>query len=580
MTEVSSLHNNASGRTTPLAESLSGLHLEQEWKKCDNRNPDDLTSSFDAEAERQNTVTVDCSQELQSLESVLVEAIKKKHSPGEEIILEIVNCPSDRKDEVEAILQREEVRRPSDISFDGNGYHYTIIMVQSDGHRHLVEAIVNVLIRIFGHSPDYRIVMEDPGKLMEYSAISDIGISSSFRKNYYTNGLPGTYSGSRCPSTIVEVAWSQSMNNVQAKVERWHHDTKFQCEMSLIFCLNFQSMTLKVRLLDFTFRSLVQVAHEASASFDTENRIKFFKCLRYKAEEQRNLTLDFQTCLITMENCSSFEDFRMAYRKLDEEWAWEIYEVYSSDVESYLNDATDYLLEITGTMYEMPGMLSPDARRDWESSQNEEANMDDFEKCLQLMSGKVSQSFDLNMSDFLSDTWLEVGLVTRALRGHDIGAEGYAMLNKDFLRSLYCRALKDYVATLWRLPISYTDLTSEGLKWHMNLRGLEARPGEGDQDMVDRLRVYDRHSESVEGNADTILVSCLDGGELRAPRPIGKIGNLLYMIVRSCEQVKKDKLRLMAGVIEDNGDDKNLFEEVVRATGRKTWNGIDLDYRP
>ncbi|KAA8909418.1 hypothetical protein TRICI_004519 [Trichomonascus ciferrii] len=116
-------------------------------------------------------------------------------------------------------------------------------------------------------------------------------------------------------------------------------------------------------------------------------------------------------------------------------------------------------------MYEISGKLSPDAQRDWEASQNEEANVDDFEKCVQLMSAKVSQLFNIKMSDFLLEIWREVGLVTRAFRGHDMGhTEGYTMLNMDFLRDLYCAALQAYVKTLWRLPISYTDLTSEGLK--------------------------------------------------------------------------------------------------------------------
>ncbi|KAA8910719.1 hypothetical protein TRICI_004066 [Trichomonascus ciferrii] len=378
---------------------------------------------------------------------------------------------------------------------------------------------------------------------MESIARSDIGVSPSFKRNYYKLS-PREYTASNCPPTIIEVAWTQSMNNVQAKVERWHHYTKLQCEVSVIFCLNFGSMDLVVQVLDFTFRSLVQVAHEASCSFDTVNRVKFFRCLRSKAEEQKNLTRDFQMCLINMKNSSSFEEFSMAHFDLGYIRAQQIYSAYSSDVESYLNDANDYLLEIEGSMNEMSGNLSPDAQSDWKLSQNEKANMDDFEKCVQLM-------------------------------------KGYTMLDKRYLRDIYCEVLEDYVDTLWRLPISYTDLTSEGLKWHMNLRGLEALPEEGDQDIYDRLRAYDRLSESVEDYADIILVSCADGDVLRVPRLFGKIGNLHYMMVRSCEQVKIDKLRLISGVFEDNGVKKeDLFERVVRAAGTKSWEGIDVYYRP
>lgn len=39
-------------------------------------------------------------------------------------------------------------------------------------------------------------------------------------------------------------------------------------------------------------------------------------------------------------------------------------------------------------MYEMPGRLSPDVQKDWELSKNEEANMNDFENCIQVMSEK------------------------------------------------------------------------------------------------------------------------------------------------------------------------------------------------
>ncbi|KAA8908168.1 hypothetical protein TRICI_004822 [Trichomonascus ciferrii] len=281
----------------------------------------------------------------------------------------------------------------------------------------------------------------------------------------------------------------------------------------------------------------------------------FLSVLGPRPRSRKNLTRDFQMCLFIMKNSTSFEDFMRAHTNVGRIRAGNLYNAYSSDVESYLNDANDYLLEIEGSMNEMSGNLSPDAQNDWELSQNEEANMEDFEKCIKLMNIKVVQSFNLKMSDFMSVDWREIGLVTRALGGHDMDTEGYIMLNMDCLGDIYCVALQAYVKTFWRIPIYYNDLTSEGLKWHMNLRGLEAQSDEGDQGVVDRLKAFDRDSRSAR------CLHCL--------------------MVPSCEHVKSDKLRLMAEVIEDNDENKkDLFERVARATGRKTWDGIDLDYRP
>ncbi|KAA8907623.1 hypothetical protein TRICI_004914 [Trichomonascus ciferrii] len=204
-------------------------------------------------------------------------------------------------------------------------------------------------------------------------------------------------------------------------------------------------------------------------------------------------------------------------------------------------------------MYEMPGRLSPDVQKDWELSKNEEANMNDFENCIQVMSEKsisIVQHQDVGFS---------FGQTARSGIGHE---------------SI------ERVESLWMLPISHTDLTSEGLKWHINLRGLEVLPDDGDQDVVDRIRGYNRLSESVQDCVDTIFVRSPDGSELHVPRPFGKIGKLHYIMVRSCEQVKIGKLRTMVEVIEENSFKKEyLFESVVRGTGGKTWDGIYVDYR-
>lgn len=100
---------------------------------------------------------------------------------------------------------------------------------------------------------------------------------------------------------------------------------------------------------------------------------------------------------------------------------------------------------------------------DWDLSQDREVDFEGFEKCVQLMSGNVTQLFEINICDFLTDECREAGLPPRALRGHGVGTQGYVMLDKDSLRSVYCEALPHYINSLWRLPIFYEDLTSNPL---------------------------------------------------------------------------------------------------------------------
>lgn len=119
---------------------------------------------------------------------------------------------------------------------------------------------------MFDFNADYCVTMEDGG---------GISVSSIFKRRY-CNVTPGRYGGSCCAPTVFEVTWSQSMRDVSSKVERLHHDSKFQCELSVIFCPNFSSLGMTVQVLDFTVGSLVQVACEESSPFDQENRTKFF----------------------------------------------------------------------------------------------------------------------------------------------------------------------------------------------------------------------------------------------------------------------------------------------------------------
>ncbi|KAA8904194.1 hypothetical protein TRICI_005569 [Trichomonascus ciferrii] len=506
---LASLENNEdlSERSATLAQGCSELSLADKLSG-DNRNPDVDHSGFDAgfgdEAEtEQNIVTVDY-EKVTDIRSAIEDAVKIKYADDEDTILAIVNYPISEKENLDAALENQNVRRPSYVSVKDQKLNYFIVMSQTPGHIGLVKNIRSMLDEKLGNGRDYILEPEERSTLYDCSVISDVGVSSIFKKWYY-NDTTESYK-SECSPTVIEVAWTQSMADVRRTVELLHQQSKFQCEQTVVLCLNSGSLTLKVQVLDFTVQSLIWVAREKSHLFGFEDCLAFYKCLRYKISEQIDLTECFIALMVSMKG-RSFDEF-WAESLIKPKWiAGTLYRNYFPGVDAHILNAERYLEELYDCERTLPTSLSSEKQRCWELSLIEgEAELDDFEQCFLLMSTFVIQDFDVRMSDFLSEKRIEFSLRTRALRGHDtvptMGTQPMLRFDKDDLNDL-C-------------------LTRAGLKWHLTLRGITDLAGDN-QTLINRLEEYDRNMVDMVGDKDRVFVPLTEGRVLSIPRPLGKI---------------------------------------------------------
>ncbi|KAA8916335.1 hypothetical protein TRICI_001523 [Trichomonascus ciferrii] len=560
------------GRPLSLADKLSE----------DNRNPDVDRSGFDAgidgEAEtEQNTVTVDY-EKVTDIRSAIVDAVKTKYADDEDIILAIVNYPVSEKENLDAVLENQNVRLPSYVSVKDQKLNYLIAMSQCPGHIGLVDTTISILNRKLGFGYDYIVRHAERSSLYDYTVVSDIGVSPLFKKAYY-NTMKKAYK-SDCSPTIIEIAWTQSMADVKRKVELLHQQSKFQCEQTVVLCLNLDSLTLNAQVLDFTVQSLIWVATEKSHLFCSVDCLALYKCLRYKINEKIDLTESFIAFLVSMKG-RSFDEFLAESRFQLKGDAETLYVIYFPGIDARLLNAERYLEELYGCQISLPNSPSSEQQYCWELSGIEgEAKLDDFQRCFQLLSTFVIQDFDVRMSDFLSDKRVEFSLRTRALRGHDtvptIGTQPMSRFDKDDLNDLYLLCLRHHLESLWRLPVlgfGYRCLTRAGLEWHLTLRGIADVAGD-DQTLINRLEEYDRNRV---GDEDLVFIPLTGGRVLCLPRPLGKIGRNYYMIVPSEEHVTKQLLFQIVGTCDPNISHKNLFRKAVEISGKKTWNNVDTN---
>lgn len=312
--------------------------------------------------------------------------------------------------------------------------------------------------------------------------------------------------------------------------------------------------TLRVEFLVYklTVDILFQIGQSFHFTEDTAERASLMRCLRNKLQREIRFNESFEAFLQDISVMKTPEEYRnhlMATNRksVATNYLTESYRMYSQNREEKLEDVRRYLAALRQKLERIP-------------PENGTPSLDDFEKCWKLVEehhlNLVKQKFSISREDLflLSDgthpdpNQFRFSMNVRSLQGTNF--VGNAGIQEDIVCGvsdviqIYVRIYQMYINSRVSLAIPYTWLTKEGIKWHLQMRGIPIRRNERRNSLLQRLSNATR--EEVTNGLVIRFPNIENARETTLPLPFAYINGQRFICVPFAKAVTRRALNRTA----------------------------------
>jgi hypothetical protein len=402
---------------------------------------------------------------VHSMEQQIKEAAYQR-DPGSDFTVTVTGCEGDFEKKLDKWFHR--VLGLVRVAVDYNAGCYTAVMVETphvDGTAECVD-IVSSQIGINGGyvrcKGSGRIHLDYVRNLKEGDAEYVNRISTIAE---LVNG------DQRMPCFVVEVGVSESGPDLLDDMKAWILGSKGRCKHVLAVRLFPDTLRLKVFSLDFSIENMLDVVDtvfdapgDNPEGVNQDDQVRFKRCLAemiVQEEDKLDIFLDFLNC----QNDNQLQQFaarRSALQKIDQ-----LQNHHRAFTGSYsAEQMTQARADISNHIEKLRGRL--DALR---NEVIEEANEEDYSRTYEVMdllrmetvTMLINEQGDRVFQGF--DVQEHLSVRTSVLFGFD-GNMDAIRFGRSEITDIWRSMVDAYFNLQVEFPLTYTDLTRRGLKWH------------------------------------------------------------------------------------------------------------------